>query len=657
MEESAVLDEDAAALTAPPARPPHRFVLSQRALQVALGLFWILDAALQFQPYMFSKSFVNTFILANASGQPAVIHWLITNVGHFLAPHIDIWNALFALIQLAIGVGLLLRRTVRPALVISFPYAIGVWVFGEGLGQIFTGSATALTGAPGSVLMYAVVGLMAWPRNVARPGTTEDQVGVASSVAARGIGGAVTPLVAWSGYWLLAAVLFLLPDNRTQTSIANAITGMAPGNPHWYADFLSSLGGHLASVGTGGAWVLALVSLIIGLGPLAARRPGPFLAAGGLLSLLLWATSQGLLGGILTGRGTDPNTGPFVILLALAMVPTTPAESPLSRVPLAFLLRTRPFLVVTGALAVVLALMLSAAYPAPATESTTTAMSGMTGMAGASSSDATPSTVSCTAGNGGTTRAGLDLTNTPYMIMSGSNGMNMNGADASAAAGFNTTKANWSYTGPALPSAMAQELLAQGENGPDQIHMAATGCAKEPTFSEQINELQFVQSTSAAVTPYADLAAAQATGFVAVSPVSYPVVYYVNPSVEAANAAAKRALSPAHVDGLVFARTPAGQEVLAAAMYVLPRTVSTPPMPFGALVQWHERTAVCGPVNGPATALNITGTPPCGPESVQRPTPYMTMVWQVPVAGGPTAIQPPDIQIVEAAVMAAASGG
>jgi len=31
----------------------------------------------------------------------------------------------------------------------------------------------------------------------------------------------------------------------------------------------------------------------------------------------------------------------------------------------------------------------------------------------------------------------------------------------------------------------------------------------------------------------------------------------------------------------------------------------------------------------------------------------MTMVWQVPVAGGPTAIQPPDIQIVEAAIMQA----
>ncbi len=42
------------------------------------------------------------------------------------------------------------------------------------------------------------------------------------------------------------------------------------------------------------------------------------------------------------------------------------------------------------------------------------------------------------------------MNNTPYMIMGGpGTGMNMNGADATAAAGLNTTKANWHYTGPA----------------------------------------------------------------------------------------------------------------------------------------------------------------------------------------------------------------
>jgi hypothetical protein len=49
--------------------------------------------------------------------------------------------------------------------------------------------------------------------------------------------------------------------------------------------------------------------------------------------------------------------------------------------------------------------------------------------------------------------------------------------------------------------------------------------------------------------------------------------------------------------------------------------------------------------------FDITGFPPCPSGSVLRPTPYVSMVWQVPVAGGPLAIQPPDIQMVEAAVM------
>ena len=173
--------------------------------------------------------------------------------------------------------------------------------------------------------------------------------------------------------------------------------------------------------------------------------------------------------------------------------------------------------------------------------------------------------------------------------------MNMNGADASAAAGLNTTKANWHYTGPALPAAVAQELLAQGANGPTDIHMAATGCASEPTFSQQINATQYVQNTTEAAARYANPSEAVAAGYVPVSPTNYPVVYYVNPTIVAANAAAKRTLDPNSIDGLVYAQTPAGFEELAAAMYILPTTLTTPPMPYGSLVQWHQRTDVCGP--------------------------------------------------------------
>jgi hypothetical protein len=654
MEKDSGIEED----PGPPVAPPRRsfsLVRTQRTLQVVLGLFWLLDAGLQFQPFMFGSGFTTTYLLNNAQGQPDVIRWIITNVGHFVGPHVAVWNTFFALIQVAIGGGLLFRRTARPALAISFFWAFGVWFFGEGLGLIFTGSASALTGAPGSVLMYGLIGLMAWPRRAGRraheSAEVEQKVGVASSAAARGIGGVVTPLAVWSGFWALAAVLFLLPNNRTQTSVSSAISGMSSGEPSAYAHFLTHFGNHFGSVGTQGAWLLAIASLVIGAGPLVARRPRIFLMAGGLLSLAFWVTGQGL-GGIFTGSGTDPNTGPLVALLALSMTPNVEADAFSDRAPLASLLRWNPLLAIGAGVGLVVALVLSAAYPAPAQETTGMAMSGMAGMAGATPSEDTASTAACTAGNGGTTRSGLDLTNSPYMIMGGDNGMNMNGADASAAAGLNSTKANWSYTGPAFPAALAHELLSDGENGPDQIHMAVTGCAAEPTFSQQINATQYVQSTSEAVAPYASLAAATAAGYVAVSPVDYPVVYYVNPGIEAANAAARRTLSPEHVDGLIYAQTPSGREVLAAAMYVLPATLRKAPMPFGALVQWHQRTEVCGPLTGSADVLDITGVTPCGSDSVQRPTPYLTMVWQIPVAGGPTAIQPPDIQIVEAAVMA-----
>ena len=248
-------------------------------LQIVLGLFWITDAALQFQPYMFGQGFVDTFILNNAHGQPFVVGDLITHIGNFVAPDIAVWNTFFALIQLVIGVGLLFRRTVRPALAVSFVWVLGIWVVGEGMGMILTGTASALTGAPGSVLLYGVLGLMAWPRPPRRDVDWSDRpVGIASSAAAQGLGRSVTPLAVWAGYWSLAAVLFVFPDNRTPTSVSSAIVGMAPGQPGWFSHFLTSLGNQFSTTGTQTAWVLAAVSLVIGLGPLLARRPGWFLA-------------------------------------------------------------------------------------------------------------------------------------------------------------------------------------------------------------------------------------------------------------------------------------------------------------------------------------------------------------------------------------------
>ncbi len=632
-------------------------VRSQRVLQVALGVLWILDAALQFQPPMFGRSFVNTFVLPNAAGQPFVIGDFITHIGNFLAPDIAVWNTFFALIQLFIGIGLLFRRTVRPALAVSFAWVLGVWVIGEGMGMLLTGSATALTGAPGAVLLYGLLGLMAWPRPARRNTDWSDRpVGVASSAAAQGIGRSVTPLAVWTGYWFLAAVLFLLPDNRTTTSVQSAIVGMADGQPAWYAHFLTSLGNLFSTTGTQTAWILAGVAVVIGLGPLLVRRPGWFLAAGALVGALMWVAGQGLVGNVFSGSGTDPNTGPLVVVLAAAMVPTVTAPAG-RRSPAGEVLRRAPAAAFIGLVALGAALALSASYPPAPSESTGSAMAGMVMGQGSTASDsatesATAST--CHPHQSGLQMAGLDLANTPYMIMSGTNGMDMNGADASAAAGFNTTTPNWHYTGPPLPQAEAKLLLDNGHNGPTDVHMAESGCAPRLTAAQEIGAARYVQETSAAVAAYATPAEAERAGYVPVSPTLYPVVIYVNPTVMAANAAAGRALDPRHVDGLVYATLPSHKQVLVAAMYVLGSSSTRVPMPYGALVQWHRRTQVCGPATASSAtpAFVITGYPPCAAGSVLSPSPYVSMVWQVPVAGGPLAIQPPDIQIVEAAVMA-----
>jgi hypothetical protein len=384
------------------------------------------------------------------------------------------------------------------------------------------------------------------------------------------------------------------------------------------------------------------------------------LAVGGLLAFLMWIAGQGLVGNIFTGNDTDPNSGPMVIVLAAAMVPTVAAVRGEWRSPAAELVRRIPAVAALGVAGLGAALALSATYPVAPAKSTGTAMAGMAmgGSAGgggtAASPDASGTSQRCVPNQPGLKIAGLLLANTPYMIMSGTNGMDMNGADASAAAGFNTTKPNWHYTGPALPQAEANDLLQNGSNSPAFIHMAVSGCAARLTTADEIGASQYVQATSAAAGRYATPAEAMQAGFVPVSPTDYPVVYYVNPATVAANAAARRTLSPQHLDGLVYATTPSGDVVLAGAFYVLPAGVSKPPMPYGALVQWHQRTAVCAPATASAaTPLVITSFPPCAAGTTQRPTPYLSMVWQVPVAGGPLAIQPPDIQIVEAAIMQA----
>jgi hypothetical protein len=306
--------------------------LTVRTVQIALGVLWIGDGLLQLQPSMFTTAFGDRVLAPSASGQPSVIAGPMHDLVHLLARQPAGFDAVFAAVQVLIGLGLLSRATVKPALALSLAWVAGVWALGEGFGMVFTGSASPLTGAPGGVLLYGIIGLVAWPR----PGAAADPSG---SAASGGLLGETGARVAWAALWVTSAVLWLLPANRGTGAVATQIRAAGQGAPVWLAHLDGTVAHSLAGTGSGLSVALASVSLVIGLGPLITRRPTGFLVAGVALSLDFWLLGQAL-GGLTTGMATDPNAGPLFVLLAVALFP--------NHVPVRPTTATRPVRPTTG---------------------------------------------------------------------------------------------------------------------------------------------------------------------------------------------------------------------------------------------------------------------------------------------------------------------
>jgi hypothetical protein len=281
---------------------------ARRRLQIALGLIWLADGALQLQPFMFGRSFVTQVIAPNAVGQPELVAAPVRFAAHLIEPRVALFNAFAAAIQVLIGLGLINRATVGLALLTSFAWAVGVWWIGEGLGGLLTGMASPLTGAPGPALLYVLVGLIVWPR--ARPG---DRSAAALSLGGRGARGA------WAALWLGLAALWLLPANRSSDAVHDAIAN-APSGATWLSSLHSSLATATAGRGLLIAIVAATLSAVIALAVLFDWWTKPMLALSGAIALIYFIVGQGM-GGILTGSGTDPGSGPLLILLAASLYP------------------------------------------------------------------------------------------------------------------------------------------------------------------------------------------------------------------------------------------------------------------------------------------------------------------------------------------------
>lgn len=293
-------------------------------LQLVLAGLWLLDALLRLQPYMFGKDFAAQTVLPAATGNPGWIATPVTWAGTVIEQHPATANTLFALVQLALGIGIGLPRTRRGAIACSAVWAAAVWFFGEGLGGLVTGQANPLGGAPGSAALYLLAAILLLPAR--QGGASAPPFPAAARI------GQEAARWTWSAFWLVLAYLTLLPVNRAAGAFSGAMNGGTvanAGEPGW----LRSLDGWAADAVDGADLTVAIVlTMLLALVAACVWAPSPGIRRAGLLAAAVlaaayWVFGEGF-GMPFGGQAGDPGTGPLLVLLAAAFWPAAGAGHP-----------------------------------------------------------------------------------------------------------------------------------------------------------------------------------------------------------------------------------------------------------------------------------------------------------------------------------------
>ncbi|MGH3263882.1 MAG: hypothetical protein ACRDNS_18035 [Trebonia sp.] len=291
---------------------------ARRGLQLALAGLWLIDAVLQFQPAMYTKAFSES-LAATAAGNPGIIarpiDWSATLVEH----HIAVLNTIFATIQLLLALGIAFRPTARVALGASVAWSVAVWWLGEGLGGVLNGDASPFNGAPGGVILYALLAVLLWP---------DDRGGVpAPFTAARAVGARAARLL-WLVLWLSLAYFVVQPANRAPQALHDLLAGQESGEPGWLAAIERGTAALVANQGLAASIVLATVLVIVAVGVYLPATPARAVLVFALaVSAVIWVVGEAC-GMVLAGGATDPNSGPLLALLALAYWPCLPVQTP-----------------------------------------------------------------------------------------------------------------------------------------------------------------------------------------------------------------------------------------------------------------------------------------------------------------------------------------
>jgi hypothetical protein len=292
---------------------------TRRRAQLLLAAIWLLDGVLQYQPFMFTKDFGSQILAPTAQGNPALIADPITWAARIVTDHPIGTNAAFATAQLLLGLAIAWRPTVKAALAASIAWSLAVWWLGEGLGGVLSGDPSPLAGAPGAVILYTLIAVLAWPtKRTDGPFPAARPVGTA---AARGL---------WFALWGSLAYFTMQSVNTGSQAMHDMIAGMADGEPAWLATITDHSASLVANRGLAASTVLAVALGVIAIGVflpprLTAVQRGTLVLAL-VVSAVIWLVGEAL-GGLLGGQSTDPNSGPLLALLVLLYWPSAANRS------------------------------------------------------------------------------------------------------------------------------------------------------------------------------------------------------------------------------------------------------------------------------------------------------------------------------------------
>jgi hypothetical protein len=156
----------------------------------------------------------------------------------------------------------------------------------------------------------------------------------------------------------------------------------------------------------------------------------------------------------------------------------------------------------------------------------------------------------------------------------------------------------------------------------------------EPTEEQLANARRLVADTEAALSAYADVAAAEAAGYVSIGDARSGVEHFINHD----HLRDEGVLDPNEVESLVYRVTPDGGRELISAMYILPpgSTVEDVPDVAGNLTAWHGHDNLCwDPAGMRIAGIGVNGR--CRPGGTQGQGMPMLHVWVVPNDCGPFA--------------------